>query len=43
MTHLDLWDLGTGYKNHDPRANVLRKYCHRLLNEIDDNNIHYLN
>lgn len=27
------------YKNHDPRANVLRKYCHRLLNEIDDNNI----
>ena len=27
------------YKNYDPRANVLRKYCHRLLNEIDDNNI----
>ena len=27
------------YKNYDPRANVLRRYCHRLLNEIDDNNI----
>ena len=27
------------YKNYDPRANVLRKYCHRLLNEIDDDNI----
>ena len=27
------------YKNYDPRANVLRKYCHRLLNEIDNNNI----
>ena len=27
------------YKNYDPRANVLRKYCHRLLSEIDDNNI----
>ena len=23
------------YKNYDPRANVLRKYCHRLLNEVD--------
>ena len=31
------------YKNYDPRANVLRKYCHRLLNEIDDNNIPFLN
>ena len=27
------------YKNYDPRANVLRKYCHRLLNELDDENI----
>ena len=27
------------YKNFDPRANVLRKYCHRLLNELDDDNI----
>ena len=27
------------YKNYDPRANVLRKYCHRLLNELDDDNI----
>ena len=27
------------YKNYDPRANVLRKYCHKLLDEIDDNNI----
>ena len=22
------------YKNYDPRANVLRKYCHNLLQEI---------
>ena len=27
------------YKNYDPRANVLRKYCHKLLNELDDDNI----
>ena len=27
------------YKNHDPRATVLRKYCHNLLNEVDDFNI----
>jgi len=27
------------YKNYDPRANVLRKYCHRLLNELHDDNI----
>ncbi len=27
------------YKNHDPRANVLRKYCHNLLNEIDSFNL----
>ena len=27
------------YKNYDPRANVLRKYCHRLLNEVDQINI----
>jgi citrate synthase len=27
------------YKNYDPRASVLRKYCHRLLNELDDDNI----
>jgi len=27
------------YKNYDPRANVLRKYCHRLLNELEDDNI----
>ena len=23
------------YKNHDPRANVLRKYCHSLLEEMN--------
>jgi len=27
------------YKNHDPRATVLRKYCHNLLNEVDNFNI----
>ena len=27
------------YKNHDPRANVLRKYCHNLLNEVDNFNV----
>ena len=27
------------YKNYDPRANVLRKYCHNLLNEIDSINV----
>ncbi len=27
------------YKNYDPRANVLRKYCHNLLNEIDSFNL----
>ena len=27
------------YKNYDPRANVLRKYCHNLLNEIDNFNL----
>ena len=26
------------YKNHDPRANVLRKYCYSLLDEIDSVN-----
>ncbi len=26
------------YKNHDPRANVLRKYCYSLLEEIDSVN-----
>ena len=23
------------YKNYDPRANVLRKYCHNLLKETE--------
>ena len=23
------------YKNYDPRASVIRKYCHNLLNELD--------
>ena len=27
------------YKNHDPRANVLRKYCHNLLNESENFNL----
>ena len=27
------------YKHYDPRANVLRKYCHNLLNEIDSFNL----
>ena len=27
------------YKNYDPRANVLRKYCHNLLNEINSFNL----
>ena len=27
------------YKSHDPRANVLRKYCHNLLNEVDNFNV----
>ena len=27
------------YKNYDPRANVLRKYCHNLLKEIDTFNL----
>ena len=27
------------YKNYDPRANVLRKYCHNLLKEIDSFNL----
>ena len=27
------------YKNYDPRANVLRKYCHNLLKEIDNFNL----
>ena len=27
------------YKNYDPRANVLRKYCHNLLKEIDSFNV----
>lgn len=27
------------YKSHDPRANVLRKYCHNLLKEVDDFNV----
>ena len=31
------------YKNYDPRANVLRKYCHNLLNEIDGINSPLLN
>ncbi|MFL2661741.1 MAG: citrate synthase [Alphaproteobacteria bacterium] len=26
------------YKNHDPRAKVLRKYCHNLLKEVEDFN-----
>jgi citrate synthase len=26
------------YKNHDPRASVLRKYCHNLLNEVENFN-----
>ena len=26
------------YKSHDPRANVLRKYCHNLLNEVENFN-----
>ena len=31
------------YKNYDPRANVLRKYCHNLLQEIDSINSPLLN
>ncbi|MAI84889.1 MAG: citrate (Si)-synthase [Rickettsiales bacterium] len=31
------------YKNYDPRANVLRKYCHNLLNEINTMNSPLLN
>ena len=27
------------YKNYDPRANVLRKYCHNLLKEVDNFNL----
>ena len=27
------------YKNYDPRANVLRKYCHRLLDESENVNV----
>ncbi len=27
------------YKNFDPRAEVLRKYCHNLLNEVDNFNV----
>ena len=27
------------YKSHDPRANVLRKYCHNLLKEVDNFNV----
>ncbi len=27
------------YKNHDPRAKVLRKYCHNLLKEVDNFNV----
>tara|TARA_B100000686_G_C16787096_1_gene975974 strand:- start:1989 stop:3323 length:1335 start_codon:yes stop_codon:yes gene_type:complete len=27
------------YKNYDPRANVLRKYCHDLLNEEENFNV----
>ena len=27
------------YKNYDPRANVLRKYCHNLLRESDNFNL----
>jgi len=27
------------YKNYDPRANVLRKYCHNLLKETDNLNL----
>ncbi len=27
------------YKNYDPRANVLRKYCHNLLKEVDNFNV----
>ena len=27
------------YKNYDPRANVLRKYCHNLLKESDNFNL----
>ena len=27
------------YKSHDPRVNVLRKYCHMLLNEVDGFNV----
>ena len=27
------------YKNYDPRANVLRKYCHNLLKETDNFNL----
>jgi citrate synthase len=27
------------YKNYDPRANVLRKYCHKLLNEEENFNV----
>ena len=33
VSHLNKPELNKGV------ANVLRKYCHRLLNEIDDNNI----
>ena len=27
------------YKNYDPRANVLRKYCHNLLKEVENFNL----
>ena len=27
------------YKNYDPRSNVLRKYCHNLLKEVDNFNV----
>ncbi len=27
------------YKNRDPRAEVLRKYCHNLLNDVDNFNV----
>ena len=27
------------YKSHDLRANVLRKYCHNFLNEVDNFNV----
>ena len=25
------------YKHYDPRASVIRKYCHNLLSELDSN------